>query len=76
MRRGFFLAVLAVAASQVGPTELERGTAVVDLQARHQALGHDTRLFDHSSGLRAIIRTRSGWIGGADPRRAGTAAGD
>jgi gamma-glutamyltranspeptidase len=26
--------------------------------------------------LQAIVRTRSGWIGGADPRREGTAKGD
>jgi gamma-glutamyltranspeptidase/glutathione hydrolase len=31
---------------------------------------------EHTSGLQAIVRTRSGWIGGADPRREGTAAGD
>lgn len=62
--------------SRNGPTELERGTAVVDLQGRLQALGHDTRLFDDTSGLNVIVRTRSGWIGGADPRREGTAAGD
>jgi len=31
---------------------------------------------DHTSGLQAIVRTRTGWIGGADSRREGTAKGD
>jgi gamma-glutamyltranspeptidase / glutathione hydrolase len=62
--------------SRNGPTELERGTAVVDLRERLHALGHDTRLFDDTSGVHMIVRTRSGWIGGADPRREGTVAGD
>jgi gamma-glutamyltranspeptidase/glutathione hydrolase len=62
--------------SRNGPTELERGTAVVALEPRLQALGHDTRLIDDISGVHAIVRTRTGWIGGADPRREGTVAGD
>jgi len=62
--------------SRNGPTELEKGTAVVALQQRLQALGHETRIIDDTSGVHAIVRTRSGWIGGADPRREGTAAGD
>jgi gamma-glutamyltranspeptidase/glutathione hydrolase len=62
--------------SQNGPTELEKGTSVVALEPRLQALGHDTRIFDDTSGVHVIVRTKSGWIGGADPRREGTAAGD
>jgi gamma-glutamyltranspeptidase/glutathione hydrolase len=62
--------------SRNGPTELEKGTAVVALEQRLQALGHETRIIDDTSGVHAIVRTRSGWIGGADPRREGTAAGD
>jgi gamma-glutamyltranspeptidase/glutathione hydrolase len=62
--------------SRNGPTELERGTSIVALQERLQALGHDTRIFDDVSGVHAIVRTRTGWIGGADPRREGTVAGD
>jgi gamma-glutamyltranspeptidase/glutathione hydrolase len=46
------------------------------LQERLQVLGHDTRFFDDTRGVDVIVRTRSGWIGGADPRREGTAAGD
>ena len=62
--------------SRNGATELERGTSVVALEQRLQALGHDTRIFDDTSGAHVIVRTRSGWIGGADPRREGTVAGD
>ncbi len=62
--------------SRNGPTELERGTAVVVLEQRLQALGHDTRIIDDTSGVHAIVRTHTGWIGGADPRREGTVAGD
>lgn len=39
-------------------------------------LGHDVNLDDQSSGLSAIARTESGWIGGADPRREGLVMGD
>jgi gamma-glutamyltranspeptidase/glutathione hydrolase len=28
-----------------------------------------------TSGTQAIVRTRDGWIGGADPRREGVAVG-
>ena len=62
--------------SRNGPTELERGTAVVGLEQGLQALGHDTHLFDDTSGVQAIVRAPRGWIGGADPRREGTVAGD
>jgi gamma-glutamyltranspeptidase/glutathione hydrolase len=62
--------------SRNGPTELERGTSIVALQERLQAMGHDTRIFEDVSGVHAIVRTRTGWIGGADPRREGTVAGD
>jgi gamma-glutamyltranspeptidase / glutathione hydrolase len=62
--------------SRNGPTELERGTSIVALAGRLQALGHEIRIFDDVSGVHAIVRTRTGWIGGADPRREGAVAGD
>jgi gamma-glutamyltranspeptidase/glutathione hydrolase len=61
--------------SRNGPTELERGTAVVALEPRLRALGHDTRVGEDTSGLLAIVRTPAGWVAGADPRREGTAKG-
>ncbi|MUL84468.1 gamma-glutamyltransferase family protein [Mycobacterium sp. CBMA247] len=41
-----------------------------------RALGHQVSLADQSSGLSALVRTSSGWIGGADPRREGLVLGD
>jgi len=62
--------------SRNGPTELERDTAVAALAPRLAALGHATEVMDHTSGIQAIVRTKNGWVGGADPRREGTVAGD
>ena len=39
-------------------------------------LGHDVNLAVQSSGLSAIVRDPSGWVGGADPRREGLVMGD
>jgi gamma-glutamyltranspeptidase/glutathione hydrolase len=39
-------------------------------------LGHQVDLADQSSGLSAIARDSSGWVGGADPRREGLVMGD
>ncbi len=41
-----------------------------------RALGHQVNLADQSSGLSAITRSKSGWTGGADPRREGMVMGD
>ena len=62
--------------SRNGPTELERDTSAVALQRKLQALGEETSVMDENSGLQAIVRAKEGWIGGADPRREGVAAGD
>ena len=62
--------------SRNGPTELEKDTDVVALEPRLRALGHATRVMDQTSGLQAIVRTRDGFIGGADPRREGIVLGD
>jgi gamma-glutamyltranspeptidase / glutathione hydrolase len=62
--------------SRNGPTELEIGTAAEALAPQLRALGHDTVVDEQNSGLHAIVRTRNGWSGGADPRREGIARGD
>ena len=62
--------------SRNGPTELERNTAAASWAEPLHALGHEVRLIDMTSGVHAIERTRAGWSGGADPRRAGVAKGD
>ncbi len=62
--------------SRNGPTELERGRGLESLAEQLQARGHDVRLIDMPSGLSAVVRTPSGWIGGADLRREGLVLGD
>ena len=62
--------------SRNGPTELERGTAAAALQEKLNALGHETVLTDSNGGAHVIVRTKSGWSGGADPRRDGIVMGD
>jgi gamma-glutamyltranspeptidase/glutathione hydrolase len=62
--------------SRNGPTELEKGTPVALLEAQLKAMGHETRVMDQTSGLQAIVRTKTGWIGGADPRREGVVRGE
>lgn len=41
-----------------------------------RALGHQVNLADQSSGLSAVVRRDSRWVGGADPRREGLVMGD
>jgi gamma-glutamyltranspeptidase/glutathione hydrolase len=62
--------------SRNGPTELETGAWAAAIEPKLKALGHQTRVIEQTSGLQAIVRTRDGWIGGADPRREGTVRGD
>ncbi len=62
--------------SRNGPTELERGTSVADLEPKLKALGAPVRVLEQNSGLQAIKRTDKGWIGGTDPRREGLVKGD
>ena len=62
--------------SRNGPTELEAGSAAVLLEPKLRALGHDVQIVEHTSGTQALVRTRTGWIGGADPRREGIVMGD
>jgi gamma-glutamyltranspeptidase/glutathione hydrolase len=61
--------------SRNGPTEIEKGTAVENLQGALQSMGHEVRAIDLNSGLHGIMRTSQGWQGGADPRREGIAKG-
>ncbi len=62
--------------SRNGPTEIEAGTAATALEPALRALGHSIAVMQHPSGIQAIVRTESGWIGGADPRREGSVRGD
>lgn len=62
--------------SRNGPTELEKDTPAAALAPKLQALGHRTRIADETSGVQTIVRTRDGWMGGADPRREGVVLGE
>jgi gamma-glutamyltranspeptidase / glutathione hydrolase len=61
--------------SRNGPTELEAGTSAEALAATLRAMGHPVRVMDMTSGMHGILRTPTGWSGGADPRREGVARG-
>jgi gamma-glutamyltranspeptidase/glutathione hydrolase len=62
--------------SRNGPTELEKDTSIVALEPKLAAIGAQVWVADQTSGLQAIVRTRHGWIGGADPRREGVVRGE
>ncbi len=57
-------------------TELERGTVLESLQQDLRRMGHRVTIMPLPSGVHAILLTRDGLQGGADPRREGRAAGD
>ena len=63
-----------------GPTELEEGRASQALLDALKARGHEVKVMTQTSGLQGIQRVvkdgRSGWFGGADPRREGIVMGD
>ncbi|MEM7442264.1 MAG: gamma-glutamyltransferase [Pseudomonadota bacterium] len=59
-----------------GATDLEAGTEMAGLQAALEELGHTVSVRDLNSGLHGIQVTHDGFLGGADPRREGTALGD
>ena len=61
--------------SRNGATEIEKGTSVENLQGALKSMGHEVRVVDLPSGLHGIMRTSTGWQGGADPRREGIAKG-
>jgi gamma-glutamyltranspeptidase/glutathione hydrolase len=62
--------------SRNGPTVVESDTGAEGFRARLEALGHEIRASDMTSGLHVIERTEEGWRGAADPRREGAARGD
>ncbi len=57
-------------------TILEKGTPLNALAPQLTAMGHNVVERDLESGLHIIERVPGGYIGGADPRRAGVALGD
>lgn len=61
--------------SRNGPTEVEDRPDGRILAARLAAFGHEPVLRDLTSGLSLIVRNGASWLGAADPRREGLAAG-
>lgn len=57
-------------------TEIESGTVLESLREDLRAQGHRVNIMPLPSGVHAIMVTRDGLEGGADPRREGVAAGD
>jgi gamma-glutamyltranspeptidase/glutathione hydrolase len=62
--------------SRNGPTELEKGPDAERIGAALAGKGHAIRIGEFTSGLHAILVTRNGLVGAADPRREGVALGD
>ena len=63
--------------SRNGPkTEVEKGTALAALIPELKAKGSDAVEGEMTSGLSAIVKTKKGYVGGADARREGTVKGD
>ncbi|MBZ9613616.1 gamma-glutamyltransferase [Rheinheimera maricola] len=54
---------------------LEQGTLLAQQQPELEAMGYKVQLQDLNSGLHAIMLTKEGLQGAADPRREGSAAG-
>ena len=52
-------------------TTLERGTTAEALKRSLEAKGHRVQVRDLNSGVHAIEVTKTGFVGGADPRREG-----
>ena len=59
-----------------GPTFLEAGAFDPSVAQALKARGHVVYAFPMPSGLQAIERTKTGYFGGADPRREGVVRGD
>lgn len=59
-----------------GTTEIESGTAFIELEKTLVALGHDVKASPMTSGLNIIVTGADGTLtGAADPRREGAAGG-
>lgn len=61
--------------SRNGPTEIEDRADARQLADGLAAFGHETVMRDLTSGLGVIVRRGREWVGAADPRREGVAAG-
>lgn len=58
-----------------GTLELEKGRFPQATIEALKARGHEVSEIEQTSGVQGIMRTPTGWYGGADPRREGIVAG-
>lgn len=59
-----------------GQLIVERGALTAEQLADLRARGHQVNETDLTSGLQVLLRTPTGWTGGADPRREGVVRGE
>ncbi|MEN9559274.1 MAG: hypothetical protein RLZZ502_485, partial [Pseudomonadota bacterium] len=57
--------------SRGAATELELGSAAVELKGKLEAMNHKVNVLDFTSGVHSIQRQGPHWVGAADPRREG-----
>jgi gamma-glutamyltranspeptidase / glutathione hydrolase len=55
---------------------VERGALTAEQLADLRGRGHQVVETDLTSGLQVLMRTKAGWVGGADPRREGVVLGE
>jgi gamma-glutamyltranspeptidase/glutathione hydrolase len=55
---------------------IERGALTAAQLAALRERGHQVEEADLTSGLQVLMRTKDGWVGGADPRREGVVRGE
>jgi gamma-glutamyltranspeptidase/glutathione hydrolase len=59
-----------------GSLIVERGALTAEQLADLRGRGHAIVETDLTSGLQVLLRTKAGWVGGADPRREGVVLGE
>lgn len=59
-----------------GALIVERGALTAEQLADLRGRGHTVNETDLTSGLQVLMRVKTGWVGGADPRREGVVLGE
>ncbi|MGQ3051598.1 MAG: gamma-glutamyltransferase family protein [Roseateles sp.] len=55
---------------------VERGALTAEQLTELRGRGHSVNETDLTSGLQVLMRSKAGWVGGADPRREGVVLGE
>ena len=56
-------------------SEIESGSAFLEMKVLLEEMGHDVKVSDMNSGLHGIIQVEGKLVGAADPRREGYVSG-